>query len=996
MFPDAQTWGMDRASMAAVSVRRPLLIALLAVGFATLVPQPARARVLLQYFETEWKEVASRMPEIAMVGYGAVWLPPPTKGAEGVRDVGFSVFDRFDLGDKDQRGTVRTRYGTRDEMVAMVQSLHQGNVKVIFDIVMNHNANPAKIENVGVTLDPVPLDGFPGFQPLDFHLLPGRTDNGGASYTLLVPPEEGGGTIMMFPNSGINAEPTIPAVPMPTGMNLPPELAGYDWLVRAPLIDFSQNDNFQVQYYTLLGLVDIANEQILNGAGTAPGDTDGTNVTTRLPRPRFIRNPGCTECYPDTNGDGVGDPVEEDAREYLIRWIKWLSDVTDADGFRLDAIKHTPETFFTEDYPGDPIAFNAAIQQSYNHRRGLTDIDGNDLVDDAIIFGENFSGDLYGDLQAYRKTGMQLLNFPLFFKMGIFGRSAGGGGDLGQLSFPQSPDGAYEEFGGLGRNDGITFVQSHDSPPPDLQANAAYAFILTRPGDSVVFFDGNNPDRLNFVQPGRSDALGELGSTVITTLVDIHNRYARGQMHNRFVDDDVYVYERVVPPDAGGAGGGATLLMAITDNVGDDPRAASDGTQHFGGSDPRPLIITAFSPGTQLVDLCGNSPQPMVTVQDPAQVPQDQVQRAMNEHMRSSMSPIPDHFGVVSLQISSGPDKGYSCFGVPGPTGPTNGERPLAIYQGGLQNGQRVADTDVQTADAKRTSDGMRVPPHVLTIARATANTIELRVRLDSNAAKAYLRLDQGQGNLGAAMPVSGSPEGVFDGFVELTRNDALGMAGGTTTDRFFTLGQDGTLDVTNLPDGLHLFELRSLRESSGGGPPVWGRIVVPFVIDRGRPPEPVVTTRDQDGDGVVDDQDNCPTVVNPLQEDFDGDGVGDLCDLCPLSAPGAKVDADGCIPPPDDLKSRAAELVQVITGQKQAAPGDDINGDGKVDVADIVALTDQILGPPKKPTAPPAPDGGVPVDASGTDAGGDVASDPATVTADAPAATADADGGTP
>ena len=38
----------------------------------------------------------------------------------------------------------------------------------------------------------------------------------------------------------------------------------------------------------------------------------------------------------------------EDAREYLIRWIKWLSDVTDADGFRLDAIKHTPETFFTE------------------------------------------------------------------------------------------------------------------------------------------------------------------------------------------------------------------------------------------------------------------------------------------------------------------------------------------------------------------------------------------------------------------------------------------------------------------------------------------------------------------------------------------------------------------------------------------------------------------------------------------------------------------------
>jgi hypothetical protein len=54
-----------------------------------------------------------------------------------------------------------------------------------------------------------------------------------------------------------------------------------------------------------------------------------------------------------------------------------------------------------------------------------------------------------------------------------------------------------------------------------------------------------------------------------------------------------------------------------------------------------------------------------------------------------------------------------------------------------------------------------------------------------------------------------------------------------------------------------------------------------------------IYSCTDADGDGLMDLNDNCPSIYNPGQADGDGDGVGDVCDNCPAVANADQADAD-------------------------------------------------------------------------------------------------------
>ena len=57
----------------------------------------------------------------------AVWLPPVTKGASATFSIGYDVFDDYDLGSKKQKGTVATRYGSREQLARRIAMMRRKN-----------------------------------------------------------------------------------------------------------------------------------------------------------------------------------------------------------------------------------------------------------------------------------------------------------------------------------------------------------------------------------------------------------------------------------------------------------------------------------------------------------------------------------------------------------------------------------------------------------------------------------------------------------------------------------------------------------------------------------------------------------------------------------------------------------------------------------------------------------------------------------------------------
>ncbi len=88
-----------------------------------------------------WNRIKGEIPSLKSAGFTALWLPPASKAANlGGPSMGYDPYDYYDLGNIDQKGSVKTWFGSKDELLGLIKVSHDSGIQVYADIVINHNS----------------------------------------------------------------------------------------------------------------------------------------------------------------------------------------------------------------------------------------------------------------------------------------------------------------------------------------------------------------------------------------------------------------------------------------------------------------------------------------------------------------------------------------------------------------------------------------------------------------------------------------------------------------------------------------------------------------------------------------------------------------------------------------------------------------------------------------------------------------------------------------
>lgn len=398
--------------------------------------------LMMQYFEWHlsndgslWKQVAEDAAKLKTSGVTSVWLPPAYKGAAGVDDVGYGVYDLYDLGEFKQKDSVRTKYGTKQEYLDAIKALQKKGIQVYADVVLNHKMGADEIEEVSA-----------------------QEFNNVSRYQM------------------IGEEKTIGAW---TKFTFPGRKGKYS--------DFKWN-------WMHFDGIDWDQDGLKNSLFKFAGKEWNESVDNE------------NENYDYLMGADI-DFSNQEVYDELVKWGEWYVNTTGVDGFRLDAVKHIPASFYRD--------------WLYKVRE--------DTKRELFAVGEYWHWDVNA-LTGYLNSinmGASLFDVPLHFNFHNCSK-AHGDYDLRRIF-----DGTLTQVNPV---KAVTFVDNHDSQPgqslcswvEDWFKPMAYAMILLRSeGYPCIFYGDYKGIPHDKIKPMK---------TVLDKLMKLRKNKAYGPQHD-YIDD---------------------------------------------------------------------------------------------------------------------------------------------------------------------------------------------------------------------------------------------------------------------------------------------------------------------------------------------------------------------------------------------------------------------------------------------------------------------------
>ena len=406
--------------------------------------------LMMQYFEwymksepSLWSTLKKDADKLSKTGVTSLWLPPAYKGAEGKNDVGYGVYDLYDLGEFRQKGSIRTKYGTKKEYLEAIKALQAVGINVYADIVLNHKMGADEVEEVSAQ----------EFNQLNRYQMIGEGKTIGAWTKFTFPGRKNKYSDFKWNWSHFD---------------------GIDW----------DQDNLVKSIFKFSG------KEWNEGVDGENGNYD------------YL----------------MGADIDFDNREVfdeLVKWAVWYVETTGVDGFRLDAVKHIPASFYRD--------FLFAV-------RNATDRE-------LFTVGEYWSRSV-GTLTAYLdsiRAEASLFDVPLHFNLYNCSKS-NGAYDLRTIF-----DGTLVRENPV---KAVTFVDNHDTQPgqalesfvEDWFKPMAYALILLREGGYPCVFYGD--------YKGISHDKIKSKKVMLDKLMKIRKNKAYGPQHDYLDDPDCIGWTR--------------------------------------------------------------------------------------------------------------------------------------------------------------------------------------------------------------------------------------------------------------------------------------------------------------------------------------------------------------------------------------------------------------------------------------------------------------------